>query len=319
VVICAYNVAPYIRESVSSALQQTYQDIEVIVLDDGSTDGTTDQLEGIDDPRLRVIKKPHKGHAPALNAAIALTRGSYIGLLDADDRWLPKKLEIHLAHHAEHPTIDMTYSMSEEIDVNGVCRGLISSEVGRFVSFRDLLIENVVRNGSASVLRKEALIEAGPFDEGLAACQDVDMWLRIARFRERSIYALPYVLTQYRRRPRQLTANVSRIRESWLSIIRKVAVTAPREVAATETNRTSIMNRYFAYLLYEARQFGDALGFLWRGFLVSPGHFLGDSRNLLLTGGCLAGIVLPPFWHAGLHQSMRDRYDRAARRRLGVG
>ena len=108
VIICAYNVAPYIRDSVDSALRQTYDNIEVIVVDDGSTDGGLDLLSGIDDRRLRVEKRPHSGHGASLNAGIALTRGRYVGLLDADDRWLPEKLERHLAHHARHPAVDMT-------------------------------------------------------------------------------------------------------------------------------------------------------------------------------------------------------------------
>jgi len=81
VVICAYNVAPYIRDAVDSALEQTYEDIEVVVVDDGSTDGGADLLSGIDDPRLRIEKRPHSGHGASLNAGIALARGRYVGLL----------------------------------------------------------------------------------------------------------------------------------------------------------------------------------------------------------------------------------------------
>lgn len=151
VVICAYNVAPYIRESVESALEQTHEDLEIVVVDDGSTDGGVDLLAEIDDPRLRVEKRPHSGHGASLNAGIGLARGRYVGLLDADDRWLPEKLERHLAFHREYPAVDMTYSLSEEIDVDGVPRGTPAAGKGRFVSFRDLLVENVVRNGSAAV------------------------------------------------------------------------------------------------------------------------------------------------------------------------
>lgn len=310
VVICAYNVAPYIRDSVDSALRQTYRDIEVLVVDDGSTDGGVEQLTEIDDPRLRVEKRPHSGHGPSLNAGIGLARGRYVGLLDADDRWLPEKLERHLACHTAHPAVDMTYSLSEEIDVDGVARGGIPGKNTCFISFRDLLVENVVRNGSAAVIRKDALIAAGPFDESLPSCQDLDMWLRIARLRERNIYALPDVLTQYRRRPRQVSSNVPVMQEGLSAVIGRAASIAPEDVVSTETERAVKSNCYHAYLSYEAGEFGDGFRFLWLGLRASPSRFLGGLKNWLFVAACLSGMVLPSGWHEGL-----DRWVRMRRRR----
>ena len=111
VITSAYNIAPYIRESVLYALQQTYSNLEVIVIDDGSTDGIIDC----------VLKRPHRGQAPAMNVGVAEARGEYIALLDGDDVWLPQKLERHLAFHADHPDADMTYSGVEGDRCRGKC------------------------------------------------------------------------------------------------------------------------------------------------------------------------------------------------------
>jgi len=201
----------------------------------------------------------------------------------------------------------MTYSLSEEIDVNGVPRGAPTAGKGRFVSFRDMLVENVVRNGSAPVIRKDALIAAGPFDESLPSCQDFDMWLRVARLRASNIYAVPEVLTQYRRRPRQVSSNVPMMREGLTEVIGRAASVAPEDVAATEGEREVKANSYYAYLSYETGEFGNSLRYLWGGLRASPSGFAGDVRNWLFVGACLLGVMLPRRWHKELDRWLRMR------------
>jgi len=173
-----------------------------------------------------------------------------------------------------------------------------------------MLVENGVRNGSAAVIRRDALIAAGPFDESLPSCQDLDMWLRVARLRQRNIYALPDVLTQYRRRPRQVSSNVEVMREGLATVIGRAASIAPADVAATEAARTGQSNAYHAYLSYEAGEFGDAFRYLRRGFRASPGRLLREGRNWFVAAACLSGAVLPRRWHESL-----DRWVRSRRRR----
>ena len=310
VITSAYNVAPYIRESTLSALQQTYSDLEIVVIDDGSTDGTIDCIQDITDPRLRVLKRPHRGQAAAMNVGIAGSRGEYIALLDGDDVWLPRKLERHLAFHADHPDADMTYSGSREMDAEGNVGGLLPA-TNRRVTFLDLLIENPIHNGSVVVVRKDALDEAGVFDNELAACHDFDMWLRLAQLREGNIFGISEPLTLYRRRPDQISSDARRMGQGWSQSIAKAALVAPDEVRATEPARQVNLNRYFAYIAYQARQFGTSLEHLVRALLSSPIRFIADRRNFLLTAACLSGILLPARWHEALDRRMRERYDRA--------
>jgi len=245
-----------------------------------------------------------------MNVGVAEARGEYIALLDGDDVWLPQKLERHLAFHADHPDADMTYSGSREIDAEGNVGGLLPA-TNRRVTFRDLLIENPIHNGSVAVVRKDALDEAGVFDIELAACHDFDMWLRLAQLREGNILGVFEPLTLYRRRPDQTSSDVRRMGEGWIQSIAKAALVAPDEVRKTEPARQVNLNRYFAYVsYYHARQFGSALRYLRNSLFSSPISFVMDCRNVLLAGACLSGILLPASWHQALYLRMRERYDR---------
>src|SRR5436190_7810239 len=116
VVIPCYNVAPYVEAAVTSVLGQSMRDIEVIVVNDGSTDNTREVLRKLEeerrDRRLLVIDRPNGGPSAARNTGIEACSAEYIGFLDGDDLWLPKKAERHLAKMDADPSIGMTYSAS---------------------------------------------------------------------------------------------------------------------------------------------------------------------------------------------------------------
>jgi len=207
IIIPAYNVAPYVSEAVTSALQQTEERIEVVVVDDGSVDGTAEQLRSIDDERLRVVRQAHSGSSAARNTGLAQTTAPYVGFLDADDKWAADKLERHLAVLADNHDLDLTFSNSAIMDSQGRVWPMMNLHPGGVVSFMELLEENLVRDGSAVVLRRQAVALAGLFDTSLPACIDIDMWLRIARLRPGNVQCLPEVLTCYRRRPGQISGD----------------------------------------------------------------------------------------------------------------
>ena len=112
VVIPAYNVARFITAAVELALAQTMGDLEVIVVDDGSTDETATLVRCISDPRVVLVNKPNGGLSSARNAGIRVARGRYLGFLDGDDIWFPEKAEKQIAALEAEPGITMTYSHS---------------------------------------------------------------------------------------------------------------------------------------------------------------------------------------------------------------
>ena len=121
-IILTYNRANLIEKAIKSVLKQTYQDFEIIVVDDGSTDNTGEIIRGFKDKRVKYIKKykENKGSSVARNIGIKVARGKYIALLDSDDEWLPEKLDKQIKILQDgSPELGVVYSNSYYIDENG--------------------------------------------------------------------------------------------------------------------------------------------------------------------------------------------------------
>jgi glycosyltransferase involved in cell wall biosynthesis len=300
VVTASYNVAGYIGQAIHSALAQTFLDFELIVIDDGSTDGTLDVVKGILDPRIRLEPRSHQGAPATLAEGIALARAPYLAFLDGDDFWHPNKLEQHVRFLDSHPTADLTFSWSRIVDEFGRDTGLTSRLWNGPISCAQLLADNVIGNGSSPVFRREALLAAGGIDTTLPGCYDLDAWLRMSLIRPGNLVAIPQFLTFYRRRPGQLTADVPMMERSFNRLIEKTRAIAPEHAARAEKKARSNMQRFFAYVRYQGDDYPGALQTIGRSFRQAPGTFLSDSRNWKMTAATLAGLVLPHRVHGYL-------------------
>ncbi len=293
VVIPAYNAGAFIDASVGSALNQSMGDLEVIVVNDGSTDDMADRLRAWNDPRLSVITQANQGLASALNAGIRAARGTYIGFLDADDLWLPSKLERHIQVHQERPDIDITFSWVDAIDVCGKPVRIPCPRWRGTVSLAQLLADYMIRTMSAVVIRRVAAEHAGGFDSTLVRCVDLEFFLRAALLRPNNICAIPEVLTLYRRHDRQRTRDWRRMLQGWNQVLSSIRQRAPEATAKVERVASSNMLRYYASLAYEGGQFGDAIELVKRSFALSPAAFLRDTRNWKMSAAAIAGVTLP--------------------------
>lgn len=305
VVMPVFNVSPFVRLAVESVLKQTFADFEMVVVDDGSTDGTVDALQSIVDSRVRIVEQKNAGSSAARNTGAQRTRAPYLAFIDGDDLWSQQKLAIHVEFLERHPEVDLTFSHSAIINEKGAPLGRFSRPVRGYISFRELLIQNVVHNGSAVVARRKALEEAGYFDTTLRSAVDHDLWLRVALSRSNNVYCIPQVLTFYRMREGQITKDWRRMQQSWETLIEKMRRSAKSDVAAVEGRARAHLYRYLAYIAYENREYAEAASLLRTAARSGLHHLLPDRGMWLIAGGLMIRMVLPAETHSKLDRLAR--------------
>jgi glycosyltransferase involved in cell wall biosynthesis len=257
VVVPAYNVATTIRQTLDSILHQTFQDIEIIVVDDGATDETPEILKSYKDSRMRVVRQVNRGLAGARNTGIQLSMGKYIAFCDSDDIWEAEKIELHVRHLEEDSSIGISFCGSSLIDENGKFLKTSQSPKLKNVNAADIFKRNPVGNGSVAVIRRTALdaIAYRPahehqrdwwFDETLRQSEDIDAWIRIALASDWKIEGIPRLLTRYRVQAGGLSANLEKQFETWVRMRDKVACQAPRFFEQHGAAAESYQLRYLA-------------------------------------------------------------------------
>jgi len=174
VVVPCYNVGALAAEAVCSLLHQTMPALEVIAVDDGSTDDTLAQLLALGDPRLTVVTQANRGLAAARNTGVAHARAPLIGFCDGDDVWFPDKAAKQLAVMDADATVGLTFSHSAYLDESGAPTGQMLVSRCRQPTTRDLVARNHIGNGSTAIVRRECFAAAGLFDESLASCEDAE-------------------------------------------------------------------------------------------------------------------------------------------------
>jgi glycosyltransferase involved in cell wall biosynthesis len=181
VLMSVHNGAPLVAEAVASILGQSDGDLELIVVDDGSTDATAELLAAVDDPRLRPQRQARTGLTRALNRALAVARGPLVARLDADDVALPERLARQRAFLAAHPEVGLLGTAAREEDPGGGPARVVQPPTADAALRRALIRTNPFVHSSVIVCR-ELLEQAGGYDERLAVAQDYDLWMRLAGF-----------------------------------------------------------------------------------------------------------------------------------------
>jgi glycosyltransferase involved in cell wall biosynthesis len=179
VVIPAYNYGRFVTEAVDSALAQSYCHKEIIVIDDGSTDDTRQRLEPYGS-RIRYHYQENQGLSAARNTGIRLARGAFVALLDADDLWHPRKLEVQMRVFERRPQVGLV-ACGQQREYPALWAALEDDArpVEEEITLEDLLIHG--RFGPSSVvLRRSCLDGQTPFDPSLRSVEDRDLWIRIA-------------------------------------------------------------------------------------------------------------------------------------------
>lgn len=194
VIIPTYNRAQLVTRAIRSALEQSFDDLEVLVVDDASTDNTIETVAGIADPRIRYLRQPfNQDVSAARNRGLRAAQGDFIAFLDSDDEWLPGKLEAQIARFREAPdSVGLVYTGSITRFDDGKERVFLPEHRGDV--FREILLKNITDAGSASVMiRRNVVRVVGFFDERIPAMEDYDYWIRAARFYEFDFVDQPLV------------------------------------------------------------------------------------------------------------------------------
>ena len=208
VIIPTYNRANLVGKAIKSVLSQTYQDFEIIVIDDGSTDNTREVIRGFKDKRVKYIKeyKKNRGISVTRNIGIKMARGKYIALLDSDDEFLPERLrkQVQLLQN-KSSEVGVVCSWSYNIDEKGnyISKRCLPKKDGYI--YEDLLSTNPISLPTV-LIRKECFNRVGFFDDLLNAQEDWDMWIRIAKYYRFALIKIP--LVKYRLHTNQLSRNL---------------------------------------------------------------------------------------------------------------
>jgi glycosyltransferase involved in cell wall biosynthesis len=205
-VIPAYNIEKFILPAVRSALSQEVESLEVIVVDDGSTDSTAEVVTAIRDDRVRLIRQANRGLSGARNTGIRHARGKYIAFLDGDDVWFPHKIRKQLKLMESDANLGFSYTYSAYIDERGERSGQLWITYVRQPSFMDFIKRNHVL-ASSVMARRDCVLQAGLFNENLRDCDDQEFFVRILYKTKYTARLLPEVLTGYRVRSDSLSMN----------------------------------------------------------------------------------------------------------------
>ncbi len=286
VIIPCYNRERFVRETVESALAQTYPHVEVVAVDDGSTDGTRKVLEDYAD-RVTILDHPgrvNKGQSASINLAVRSTRSDYIAILDSDDYWAPEKIERQVEYLESHPEVGLVYANGLAVDENG-------KELYKVFSAKHVetnrperaLLECHFNLPSNALVRRSVLESAGEFDETMRSAQDHDMAIRIAE-----ITRLAYIdepLWYYRRHPDSQSGRHSRRRwETGFKILRKACQRYPYGLNV-QRRRLAVLNFRLGQCLREEHRFGRAVIRFVAAGLLDPVRAIGVLRGLERFGG----------------------------------
>jgi glycosyltransferase involved in cell wall biosynthesis len=295
VIIPVYGVEKYIAATVQSILNQTYQNFELIIVDDGSPDRSLEICQQFLDSRIKIISQENRGPSGARNTGISHATGEYIAFLDGDDMWLPEKLEKHLNHLESNPNIGVSFSCSAFIDEAGNPLGTYQVPQLSGATPQNILRCNPLGNGSAFMVRRQVLeaikfqdnlrgtTEYFYFDESLRRSEDVEFLLRIAIKTDWQIEGLSEALTLYRVNSSGLSANLLKQLYSWKKMMTKIRCYAPDLIAKIEDEARAYELRYLARSAVRRKIGSMAVKLMNKAIASHWKIILEEPRRTLLT------------------------------------
>lgn len=290
VIIPAYNCAQYISETVESVLAQTYQDYEIIIVDDGSTDNTKDVLSKYVEAypnKVIYIYQQNAGEGGARNRGLKESVRDYVAFLDSDDIWLPTKLEKQMALVDSLKGEDIVV-FGDQYQFNDSGAILLKSmfkilkPYNGFV-YEKLLYENFLTTNMI-LTKRDFFNKVGYFKEGMKYCADFEMWLRLAKHYK--FYYVEDLVAGYRIHSAQVSGNIHKMREYHLMVVNE-ALNNLKANAILTNNVLSNQHYKYGYMFWDKNYYADAR----LDFRISLRHLFKLKTFLYMLA-----TYLPPFF-----------------------
>jgi glycosyltransferase involved in cell wall biosynthesis len=299
-IVPAYNAEAFVEKALRSLLAQTYENLEIIVVDDGSTDKTAERVEGLagNHPQIRLVRQSNHGVAAARNRGIEESRGEFIAPVDADDVWFPdavnKLLDCLLRSDLD---AGVAYAWSVIIDENGQLDGRFRCSKIEGNVLGTLICHNFIGNASSTLIRRACLKKVGGYDEsfranGLRGCEDWDLYLRIAQYYR--FRAVPQFLIGYRKPHGSMSSEPEAMAKSYTGVLDKVRQRHPRTPGSFHRLSTSSFYLYLAHDCYYRNQTNESLRWLGRALIKAPFFTLVRVVFYGLLAKNFVGVLGPP-------------------------
>ncbi|MBD2092211.1 glycosyltransferase family 2 protein [Microcoleus sp. FACHB-1515] len=298
VIIPAYNAAGLIERTLNSVLNQTYPHLEVLVVDDGSTDQTAAIVEAITrcDSRVILLRQTNSGVAAARNLGIGQAKGEFISPLDADDLWYPTQLQRQIDCFLSSSTsVGVVYSWSTDIDADDCPTGGFHAATIEGDVYATLLCHNFLGNASCTMIRRSTLLSVGGYNsefrlQQAQGCEDWDLYLRLAACCE--FLAVPEFLVGYRRIEQSMSRDYQTMARSQALMLENVRVQRP---AIPEFLHRLSRSSFYLYLARQCSLSGD------------------DRNTLFWLGETLAAEAITPLLRPGFYRLAIESWWRLKR------
>jgi glycosyltransferase involved in cell wall biosynthesis len=305
VIIPAYNAEVHIRRTVSSVLNQTYRNIEILVVDDGSDDSTAEIVGSMArrDKRIQLLKQSNLGVAAARNLAIKKSRGEFIAPLDADDIWYCRKLEKQVDTFVKaDPQVGLVYCWCVVVNEDDKVLGHASKGEAEGAVLKALFFSNFLGNGSVPLIRRDCFEKIGLYssrlkEQGAQGCEDWDIYLRIA---EKYRYGVVReYLVGYRHVRDSMSKNYGGLIRSYELMVDGFKKKHPEIPEKIHRWSKSFLFLYYAGISYESGDFRIALRYALSALLLDPTTFLSPFLQRLIIKSLLkigVDFAIPESW-----------------------
>lgn len=272
VIIPNYNYGRYLAQAIDSALAQTYAKVEVIVVDDGSTDESHEVL-GRYGEKIRWLSQENQGVSAARNRGVEESRGEILAFLDSDDLWLPAKLERQARLLLSDTELGLVHCGYVEFDDDGNLLKEHLDGMEGWVAAEMLRLQRpvVLGGGSAAIMTRRAFNEVGGFDRRLTHGEDWDLYFRVAR--QYKVGFVPEVLVRYREHGVNCHLNVRRTERSWMLAFDKAFAGADPELRGIRRACYGKLHSILAGSFFRAGHYFDFARHMTKSLWLSPSNF----------------------------------------------